>query len=185
MSIENSKELPTWLDRFGRCAACMRKSFAAAAMTWLALSLLASLAGGHLPRTVTLPALALAAGLTALWLLHLAALAARATQHSQGQHENSTGRSQRRDFLLVFARSMVGAALLTSIPAFAQSGGCGSCTGQCSQVFADCKQGNQASCYLAAACLCQCNLDNGGCGSSREALQQCIDQNNQAAKQLG
>lgn len=61
---------------------------------------------------------------------------------------------------------------------------CKDCTARCSGKIDECKQGGQKACYLAAACLCQCNLDEGGCGSSKEALQKCVDDNQKAAREL-
>lgn len=61
---------------------------------------------------------------------------------------------------------------------------CSECAGKCQHFVDDCKKGGQAACYRAAACLCQCNLDAGGCGSSREALQKCVDENTKRAKEL-
>jgi len=61
---------------------------------------------------------------------------------------------------------------------------CADCTDKCQSHIDACKNGSQAECYLAAACLCQCNLDAGGCGSDRDALQKCVDDNTKAAKAL-
>jgi hypothetical protein len=47
-----------------------------------------------------------------------------------------------------------------------------------------CKDGSVKSCYEAAACLCQCNLDAGGCGSSTSSLRECIDKNKELARQM-
>ena len=59
---------------------------------------------------------------------------------------------------------------------------CSDCTATCQSHFDNCKNGNQAECYEAAACLCQCNLDAGGCGSDRGALQKCVDDNKREAQ---
>jgi hypothetical protein len=61
---------------------------------------------------------------------------------------------------------------------------CKDCTERCSGKIDDCKKGGQKACYLAAACLCQCNLDEGGCGSSKDALKKCVEDNEKAAKEL-
>ena len=77
-------------------------------------------------------------------------------------------------------------AMLQINPGCAASPGlptaCSECAGVCKHFVDECKDGNQASCYRAAACLCQCNLDAGGCGSSHEALQKCVDENTKIAK---
>ena len=62
---------------------------------------------------------------------------------------------------------------------------CSKCEGKCKAWIDKCKNGGQYACYKAAACLCKCNLDAGGCGSSKEALQECYDKNEKAAKELG
>lgn len=61
---------------------------------------------------------------------------------------------------------------------------CEQCAEKCSSKAQDCKDGSVKSCYLAAVCLCQCNLDAGGCGSSKEQLQQCVDDNQKLADEL-
>jgi hypothetical protein len=62
---------------------------------------------------------------------------------------------------------------------------CAKCEGKCKAWIDKCKEGGQYACYKAAACLCKCNLDAGGCGSSKEALQECYEKNEKLAKDLG
>ena len=62
---------------------------------------------------------------------------------------------------------------------------CSKCEGKCKSWIDKCKDGGQYACYKAAACLCKCNLDAGGCGSSKEALQECYEENEKLAKELG
>jgi hypothetical protein len=62
---------------------------------------------------------------------------------------------------------------------------CSKCEGKCKSWIDKCKDGGQYACYKAAACLCKCNLDAGGCGSSKEALQECYEKNEKLAKDLG
>jgi hypothetical protein len=62
--------------------------------------------------------------------------------------------------------------------------GCAGCESRCETQIRACKNGSIRSCYLAAACLCQCNLDAGGCGSSTTALRQCVEQNERLAQEL-
>jgi hypothetical protein len=52
------------------------------------------------------------------------------------------------------------------------------------QFAAQCKAGSAASCYRAAAALCQCNLSSGGCGGNAQQLQACVSQNTQDANSL-
>ena len=61
---------------------------------------------------------------------------------------------------------------------------CSKCEGKCQSWVDKCKEGSQYACYKAAACLCKCNLDAGGCGSSKEALQECYEKNEKLAKEL-
>jgi len=62
---------------------------------------------------------------------------------------------------------------------------CAACEGKCDSWVKKCKEGGQYACYKAAACLCKCNLDAGGCGSSKEALRECYEQNEKLAQELG
>jgi hypothetical protein len=66
----------------------------------------------------------------------------------------------------------------------ADTGACDECADTCAAKTQACKDGSIKSCYLAAVCLCQCNLDAGGCGSSKEQLQECIDENQKLADEL-
>lgn len=74
--------------------------------------------------------------------------------------------------------------------AYRQDDECSACKhamedgGKCSDVTKECKGGSVRSCYLAAACLCQCNLDAGGCGSDRDALKECVDKNQKNAHDM-
>ena len=62
---------------------------------------------------------------------------------------------------------------------------CAKCEGKCKTWIDKCKEGGQYACYKAAACLCKCNLDAGGCGSSKKALEECYEENEKAARELG
>ena len=61
---------------------------------------------------------------------------------------------------------------------------CAQCEDKCKAWVDKCKEGGQYACYKAAACVCKCNLDAGGCGSSKEALKECYEQNEKSAKEL-
>jgi hypothetical protein len=67
----------------------------------------------------------------------------------------------------------------------AQAQDCAKCEEKCKTWIDKCKDGGQYACYKAAACLCKCNLDAGGCGSSKKALEECYEENKKHAKQLG
>lgn len=70
----------------------------------------------------------------------------------------------------------------TSVVTFPQE--CAQCENKCKAWTDKCKEGGQYACYKAAACLCKCNLDAGGCGSSKEALKECYEQNEKSAREL-
>ena len=61
---------------------------------------------------------------------------------------------------------------------------CEDCESRCDPWIRRCKEGGQYGCYKAAACLCKCNLDEGGCGSSKEALRECYEENEKRAREL-
>lgn len=61
---------------------------------------------------------------------------------------------------------------------------CSGCVERCSSERAACEGGQQAGCYLAAACLCSCHLVLGGCGSATGALARCVATNQQRAASL-
>lgn len=64
------------------------------------------------------------------------------------------------------------------------SADCADCESRCDSWINKCKEGGQYACYKAAACLCKCNLDEGGCGSSKEALRECYEENERLAREL-
>jgi hypothetical protein len=70
----------------------------------------------------------------------------------------------------------------TTVVTFPQE--CAQCENKCKAWVDKCKEGGQYACYKAAACLCKCNLDAGGCGSSKEALKECYEQNEKSAREL-
>ncbi len=51
---------------------------------------------------------------------------------------------------------------------------CGTCASvRCAVSFAACGAGSAGACGEAAACVCACQLEQGGCGGSLEALRRC------------
>jgi len=71
------------------------------------------------------------------------------------------------------------------VPVISSDGtACSECAASCQYRVDECKAGQMSSCYRAAQCLCQCNLDAGGCGSSHEALQRCVDENKKFADEM-
>jgi hypothetical protein len=79
----------------------------------------------------------------------------------------------------------VSAAIAPSIGIVAATAECSDCENRCQAWVDKCKDGGQYACYKAAACLCKCNLDEGGCGSSKDALRECYEQNEKLARELG
>ena len=61
---------------------------------------------------------------------------------------------------------------------------CADCESRCDSWISKCKEGGQYACYKAAACFCKCNLDEGGCGSSKDALRECYEENEKLARDL-
>ena len=61
---------------------------------------------------------------------------------------------------------------------------CAACGDRCAARTRACQDGSVKACYEAAACLCECNLAAGGCGSSKDALEECVRENRKAAEQL-
>jgi hypothetical protein len=84
----------------------------------------------------------------------------------------------------VAGRTCSGAVMKAGVAYISQSP-CEKCTDNCKARTDECKDGSVKACYLAAACLCQCNLDAGGCGSDKEALQKCVRDNEKNARELG
>jgi hypothetical protein len=78
-------------------------------------------------------------------------------------------------------------ATACNVPRFsvAAQSSCSACADKCSSQTQACKDGSIKSCYLAAACVCRCNLDAGGCGSSRDALKECVEENEKLAREVG
>lgn len=62
-------------------------------------------------------------------------------------------------------------------------GACNACArnADVAQYKSDCSKGIMSACYRAAAALCQCQLNSGGCGSDTQQLQQCVDSNTSTA----
>ncbi len=74
-----------------------------------------------------------------------------------------------------------------SAPAAANDLGaaCGACETTCASLKSSCAKDSMRSCYLAAACLCQCHLSGPNhCGSQPEALNRCISENEGSARKL-
>lgn len=87
-------------------------------------------------------------------------------------------------FLVVTLSRVSRAAAKENRAATVEPQECAKCEGKCKSWVDKCKEGGQYACYKAAACLCKCNLDAGGCGSSKEALQECYEKNEKLAKDL-
>jgi hypothetical protein len=95
-----------------------------------------------------------------------------------------------REAVLAAARSsgrpnpIVCAAAKSASASPAGGGECRDCTNACEQRISACQAGSVKACYQAAACLCRCNLEQGGCGSSTDALRKCVDENERLAREV-
>lgn len=58
---------------------------------------------------------------------------------------------------------------------------CSSCVNSCQAEKRACEGGSQSGCYRAAACQCECQMRNGGCGATMASLQQCVSENSKNA----
>lgn len=65
-------------------------------------------------------------------------------------------------------------------------GMCNACAqnGEVAQYRSQCSSGVMSACYRAAAALCQCQLNSGGCGGNVQQLQRCVDTNTQTADSM-
>ncbi|HWI26485.1 MAG TPA: DUF3624 family protein [Stellaceae bacterium] len=91
----------------GRCPRCMRRSLALALGVWPLAIAASALLGGT---AATLSLIALALGLTALWLAHIAAFARRAMGATLPRRDAGLHSPPRRAALVGFARALALAA---------------------------------------------------------------------------
>jgi hypothetical protein len=65
-------------------------------------------------------------------------------------------------------------------------GACNACArnGGVAQYKSECASGTMSACYRAAAALCECQLNSGGCGSNTQQLQQCVESNTSTADSM-
>ena len=108
--LRNAIALHHW-TRLGRCRACIRTAFLFAAASLLVAS--AITAAGLGPAFMALGWTA-AAALMALWLGHIVMLSAHAARALPGRADGAA--MPRRRFLLVFLRTLIFAAAVTSLP---------------------------------------------------------------------
>jgi hypothetical protein len=59
---------------------------------------------------------------------------------------------------------------------------CDACPGKCLAIKQKCNDGSVRDCFLAGACMCECKLAAGGCGSSPDELRSCISTNRAKAR---
>jgi hypothetical protein len=116
----------------GRCTVCMRKAFQAATVAWCLTLGLGLLGVDALWQWF---AMALAVGITALWLGHLFAYSVKALGRPPcGNEEVSGAGTTRREALGRFVNAFAFIAAATAIPAFSQS---------CPECGADVMEGNR------------------------------------------
>jgi hypothetical protein len=141
----------------GRCPRCMRQSFIATLGAW-AFTLWALLSVGETVVTALMAALAL--GLSALWIGHLIAFAARATPAFKERNKTDAASGEglsRRQLMPMFARTLGAAALATALPssAFAQDR-INNCLTCCAQKVQSC--GSDNACNINYQnCVSSCN----------------------------
>jgi uncharacterized membrane protein len=59
---------------------------------------------------------------------------------------------------------------------------CDDCPGKCLAIKQKCNDGSVRDCFLAGACMCECKLAAGGCGSTPDELRSCISTNRAKAR---
>lgn len=130
-----------WVN-LGSCSFCIHSAFRAAFISWvLASSGLAI----PIPSPILTCILGIACAFTVLWSAHLLAHALKASIAARKQQWTSGNQADipRRNMMPIFARAIVSAAVVTSIPTFA--------LGQCNEAAA-------ARCQAAASdCRAHCN----------------------------
>ncbi len=60
---------------------------------------------------------------------------------------------------------------------------CDDCPGTCLAIKQRCNGGSVKDCFLAGACMCECKLAAGGCGSTPDELRSCISTNRAKARE--
>ena len=154
------KRLSAVLDtKLGRCPRCMRQSFMAAFAAWglvLAISLVAS-------KPVFMPVVLAAA----LWLAHLATFARRAALTARRASPSQAPALSRRQFLPIFVRVFVAAALLTALPA-----------GMRALADDPCDACDKGAAYCFQCCSCKHDNSIAGCANvpDPDKRRNCYDQ---------
>jgi len=70
----------------------------------------------------------------------------------------------------------------TTVVEVRPSSRCDDCPGKCLAIKQKCNGGSVRDCFLAGACMCECKLASGGCGSTPDELRSCISTNRAKAK---
>ena len=149
----------------GSCSCCIHSAFRAAVIAWV-------LASSGLAIRIASPVLACIVGIacafTVLWSVHLLAHALKvsiAVRKQQWTSDRQAGIS-RRNMMPIFARAVVSAAVVASIPTFAVGQCNEAAAARCQAVAADCR----AHCNrifpreeVNHACHQECNANHASC----------------------
>ncbi len=102
-------------SNLGRCNICTRRALLAAASAWASVAVMAAVGAGQFYLSV---AAACGAGMTVLWIAHLAVFSRKVSAVRTGAlaHEHT---NQRRAVLKTFARVFAGAAIASVAPRIA------------------------------------------------------------------
>ena len=168
----SAKTRLAFLYRIGSCPKCMRESFLAMVMAWTVCALSLIFGSFFNFGILSIASLALAGGLTALWLTHLLTYSVR-TAGMPNQSMPGTAPLQsttRRSVLGRFGRALAAVALSTALPTFALADN--PCPGQLTCGFTQCSSNGTTCCPNGYpwlnACNCQCyqtlqGVRNAGC----------------------
>jgi hypothetical protein len=119
----NELRLRLWRN-LGGCPYCIRKAFQAAVLAWGVAFALFAIGVGAPP---LVGASAVASGLSALWIAHILAFAAKKVSRAAKvvRTDDYSSRSMsRRDLVPAFGKAILTITVVSTAPAFAQSDGC-------------------------------------------------------------
>ena len=148
----------------GSCSCCIHSAFRAAFIAW-------ALAGSGLAIRIASPILTCIVGIacafTILWSVHILAHALKVSIAARKQRTSDSQVSiSRRNMMPIFARAVVSAAVVASIPTFALGQCNEAAAARCQAVAADCR----AHCNRIFpreeanhACYQECNANHASC----------------------
>ena len=166
--------------KLGRCVFCMRKSFTAALIAWVAILGAVQFPVLRVNSGLVGISMAVALTLTLLWLSHLVAAASRSTGSTLSEEALSGYQLSRRNSLLLLAKSFAVAAIWSAMPhsmlaSNMESRSAGYSTGSTN----DHSQKKQCM-YQCQRQAAQCEM---GCINNFQCFQQCLIQQQQCYNQ--